>query len=81
MFIISPFVSGIYGGMRSAMQLRALTGEIGCISMCVYYLPFCFRNLWWYEKCHAAESVDGGDRMYQYVCLLSPLLFQESMVV
>ncbi|XP_052762765.1 uncharacterized protein LOC128205278 isoform X2 [Mya arenaria] len=24
---------GIYGGMRAAMQLRALTGELGCISV------------------------------------------------
>ena len=24
---------GIYGGMRCAMQLRAMTGELGCISV------------------------------------------------
>lgn len=25
--------TGIYGGMRAAMQLRAMTGELGCISV------------------------------------------------
>ena len=25
--------TGIYGGMRCAMQLRAMTGELGCISV------------------------------------------------
>ena len=62
------------------MQLRALTGEIGCISVSNIF-PFCFRYLWWYEKCHAAEGPDRGDRMYQHLGLLSPLLFQVSMVV
>ena len=27
------FYAGIYGGMRAAMQLRAMLGEIGCISV------------------------------------------------
>ena len=26
-------LAGIYGGMRAAMQLRAMLGEMGCISV------------------------------------------------
>lgn len=27
------FISGPYGGMRAAMALRAITGELGCLSV------------------------------------------------
>jgi len=42
--------SGIYGGMRAAMQLRAMTGELGCISV---------SNIFGIPEVHKAIDEDG----------------------
>ncbi|XP_060571604.1 quinone reductase-like isoform X2 [Ruditapes philippinarum] len=47
---IITYSPGIYGGMRAAMQLRALTGEIGCISV---------SNIFGIPKVHEAIDEDG----------------------
>lgn len=47
---IITYSPGIYGGMRAAMQIRAMTGEIGCISV---------SNIFGIPKVHEALDADG----------------------
>ncbi|KAL4217900.1 hypothetical protein ACF0H5_022639 [Mactra antiquata] len=47
---IITYSPGIYGGMRAAMQLRAMTGELGCISV---------SNIFGVPEVHKAIDSDG----------------------
>lgn len=50
---IITYSPGIYGGMRAAMQLRAMTGELGCISV---------SNIFGIPEVHKAIDEDGNPK-------------------
>ena len=55
-------ISGIFGGMRAAMQLRSMLGEIGCNSV---------SNIFGIPKVHEAIKEDGSpidSHMERYGC-------------
>ena len=59
--VLQCVAAGIYGGMRAAMQIRAMLGEIGCISV---------SNIFGIPKVHESLDESGkplNDHMEKYV--------------
>ncbi|XP_045181307.2 uncharacterized protein LOC123540385 isoform X2 [Mercenaria mercenaria] len=64
---IITYSPGIYGGMRAAMQLRAMTGELGCISV---------SNIFGIPKVHEAIDEDGTPKDNHMISGLNKLMTQ-----